>query len=266
MKLAFRTIAVAAATLLMSLPVLADWNPGDPFKMHYPQLPDPNGWDVLVRPPVFVADDFLCTETGPIAGVHLWGSFQRDLVGPLVNVHLSIHADDRTGSFSKPGALLWSRDFSPNEFTVRQWGTGDEGWLDPVDGVVLPHDHHGIYQININPITVDPFVQQQGNIYWLDVQVLSLDSLFGWKTSGSPHFEDDAVFGPGDPALWHPLVDPNTGQSLDMAFVIVPEPATLVLLMSGVIGVVALSRRVTVACACRALRRKRGSATTRLRM
>jgi hypothetical protein len=23
--------------------VLADWNPGDPHKMHFPQLPDPSG-------------------------------------------------------------------------------------------------------------------------------------------------------------------------------------------------------------------------------
>ena len=26
--------------------VLADWEPGDGHKMHYPQLPDPNGFDI----------------------------------------------------------------------------------------------------------------------------------------------------------------------------------------------------------------------------
>jgi len=29
-------------------PVRADWDPGDGHKMHFPQLPDPEGWDVRI--------------------------------------------------------------------------------------------------------------------------------------------------------------------------------------------------------------------------
>ena len=36
---------------------------------------------------------------------------------------------------------------------------------------------------------------------------------------------------------WRELIDPRTGISLDMAFVITPEPATLALLTLGAIAV-----------------------------
>ena len=62
----------------------------------------------------------------------------------------------------------------------------------------------------------------------------------GWKTS-LDHFMDDGVFfWPIGPSEWQPLIDPETGQTLDLAFVITPEPGTLMLLG---IGSVALLRR-----------------------
>lgn len=32
--------------LALGGPALADWQPGDGHKMHFPQLPDEDGWDV----------------------------------------------------------------------------------------------------------------------------------------------------------------------------------------------------------------------------
>lgn len=32
--------------LAFGVPALADWNPGDGHKMHFPQLPDEDGWNV----------------------------------------------------------------------------------------------------------------------------------------------------------------------------------------------------------------------------
>ena len=67
-----RTTVVALA--LVSLIVLsastagADWEPGDEHKMHFPQLPDPNGSDVRNEMGAMVfraADDWQCSQTGP---------------------------------------------------------------------------------------------------------------------------------------------------------------------------------------------------------
>jgi hypothetical protein len=202
--------------------------------MHWPQYPYAYGWDVQARPPLFLADDFLCTASGPVADIHIWGSFQADMEGPIVNVHASIHENipaDHVG-FSQPGEVLWQRDFGPGEFVVVPRGEGLRGWIDPLGGVVIPDDHQLSWQINITNIP-DPFVQEQGTTYWLDIQVDSLDSLFGWQTSVDG-WGDDAVYGLGDPVVWQPLFDPITNESLDFAFVItVPEPATLVLLSLG---------------------------------
>ncbi|MEZ6319424.1 MAG: PEP-CTERM sorting domain-containing protein, partial [Phycisphaerales bacterium] len=87
----------------------------------------------------------------------------------------------------------------------------------------------------------DPFYQEAGTIYWLDLSVITLDPLarVGWKTS-LDHFEDDAVWSVAGLG-WQELFDPFNGQSLDLAFVITPEPATAVLL--GVGTVLACRRR-----------------------
>ena len=70
-----KSILTLAAALITTSAALGDWNPGDPCKMHSPQRPDPVGWDVDVTSTVgypmrLLADDFLCTETGPLTGVH----------------------------------------------------------------------------------------------------------------------------------------------------------------------------------------------------
>ena len=46
--------------------------------MHFPQLPDPNGWDVSLMQPRIIADDWLCTGTGPVSDIHGWISVQED--------------------------------------------------------------------------------------------------------------------------------------------------------------------------------------------
>src|SRR5512137_3002215 len=100
------TVAVfAVLVMLVAVSARADWNVGDPYKMHYPQLPDlsPNGLDVKATAPKILADDFLCTQTGPITDVHIWGSWLYDRLpyDPATNqpdptaptFKLSIHAD-----------------------------------------------------------------------------------------------------------------------------------------------------------------------------
>ena len=221
-------------TLCISLSAgaLADWNPGDPYKTaNPPQLPDPNGWDVCLAHQT-VADDFMCGETGPITDVHFWFSYQQDLPSDIANVHLSIHSNIPIGGenpYSYPGQLLWSRDFTPGQFTTRFYGSGDQGWYCPAEDYWQRPDHTNFFQLNIANI-VNPFIQNQGVIYWLDIQVETSnpDRPLGWKTS-QDHWADAAVWWNGQ--LWLPMNDPELpdAPALDMAFVITPEPASLLL-------------------------------------
>jgi len=254
---------------LLAAPAWADWNEGDPYKMHYPQLPDPFGWDVsFAQTPL--ADDWECSQTGPVDDIHIWLSFQGDRApGPepfggvfgSVTIWSNVPAGvDPVLPWSHPGEALWgmSVDTRMPNVSLRPYASGDQGWFDPVTGLAVSGDHTGIWQLNIDPafdpsVGVAPFVQQRGEVYWLEFNLTAFDDQnpvpmeVGWKTSKSPHFMDDAVylFGTGPPPPWRELRDPFTSQSLDLAFVItgIPEPATVVLMMLGVVGVVALSRR-----------------------
>ncbi len=220
---------------------LGDWDPGQEFKMHFPQLPDPIGWDVSADQwrESIVADDWLCTASGPVSDIHIWGSWRQDQMVPIQAVHVSIHSDIPAGQaggppFSMPGQLLWERDFDAAQITVQDYGQGDQGFLvpeDPTGGGIFPDDHGLFHQINIDPIP-NPFIQEEGTIYWLDIQVIheTPNAWWGWKTS-QDHWNDNAVFwADGE---WLPLVDPRNQEPLDMAFVITPEPTTMILLASG---------------------------------
>ena len=235
------TLTCAGAVIAFASAAQADWNIGDPYKMHYPQLPDLSGWDVNFMQPKVLADDWRCTETGPVSAVHLWFSSRQDQPFQIASVHLSIHKDvpaTPTGGFSHPGELLWQTDLAPNYFNWRIWGTGQQGWYDPNLGTagVFPNDHLITWQLNV-PNIPDPFFQQVGNIYWLDVSLRAIgptgaETQLGWKTS-LEHFNDDAVWSDFNAAggvdSWNELRDPFTQQSLDLAFVVVPEPGAWML-------------------------------------
>jgi hypothetical protein len=211
------------------------WQSGDPHKMHFPQLPDPQGWDVDVTP-ALVADDWKCSETGPVTDIHFWYSWQGDKVGIIDRIHARIYsnipAGDSAYGYSVPGKLEWERVFGPDELNLRHWATGNQGFMNwriniqgwiMRDQVTTPNDHKDIYQCNICNIT-DPFIQQAGQIYWLILSITIRDPVgthIGWKTS-LDHFEDGVVFwgSPTGIGGWIELRDPQTEKSLDLAFVI----------------------------------------------
>lgn len=232
-----KMILCALSTLVLAAPAaLADWDVGDPHKMHYPQLPDPFGIDVSFRSPQVLADDWQCSETGPVSDVHFWFSALEDAEPVILNVHLSIHSNIPAGegtNYSRPGDLLWQGDFGPGDVTWRPAGTGQQGWYVPENGFYRPFDHNRFYQLNIVDLP-NPFIQQQGEVYWLDISISSQTPL-GWKTSISPQFMDTSVWGILPTPDWQPVYDPRVSvpQNLDLAFVITPEPASLVLVAVG---------------------------------
>lgn len=270
-RMAFAVLAALGLGLIGFAPVAkADWNPGDPYKMHFPQLPDltPNGVDVLATYGGYwfnpasqsyvqlgnkvLADDFMCTQTGPITDIHIWGSWLSDARDLNARFHLSIHSDIPAGvgglPYSTPGPTLWSMDLNPAH--QRFWGTASEQFYDPNSQRILGADTQ-VWQYNfyIDPLLA--FHQQAGMLYWLDVQYIPTEpfttTLFGWKTS-LQHFQDDGVYGDnlspgGDPSSWAELIYP-TGQSRDLAFVITtPEPSAFALTGLGAAALLAFRRR-----------------------
>src|ERR1700687_681497 len=63
------------------------------------------------------ADDFICTNTGPITDIHLWGSWLNDRVGTnSITFWLGIYDDVPASPLngpSHPGNLKWQQWFTP---------------------------------------------------------------------------------------------------------------------------------------------------------
>jgi hypothetical protein len=282
----FSTVALAVlvAVAFCSMPTLsfADWdpnNPADVAKAKWIQLPDlnPTGMDVLdtIQPisPVpsqwkTLADDFICTQSGPITDAHIWGSWLNNglpinsagLQDPgSLQFKISFWSDVQPNAavpYSHPGTMLWSGIFAPGQFQVNpNVIPAQEHFYDPNTGTIIGSDN-AVYQYNFNNL-VDAnglnFVQTVNTIYWFEVQAEvfnlpgAVPATFGWKTRDPlQHFMDDAVFadtngfnGPNI-SFWRDMVYPSghplAGQSFDLSFVLTtPEPSTFV--MAGVAGV-----------------------------
>jgi hypothetical protein len=237
--------AVVLLLLLNAFSASADWpNANTPKWIQYP---DPKGLDVLAgQPPavegplpLIIADDFECRNPGPITDIHIWASWFGDNATPNVPIPitLSIWTDFPTNAanpFSHPGSLLWHQTFLPTQYKVRAVQTANETFWDPgppPKGTILGPDHI-IYQYNFVP--TDPFYQQGSDAnpttYWLAVSAGTNTGNFGWKTTATNHWKDDAVWGhvqfDGYNAIgdWLDMHDPRdtsaNPQSLDMAFVL----------------------------------------------
>lgn len=232
---------------------LADWPNDDPTKwVQYPQIT--NGLNVLATQPIVLADDFLCTTSGPITDIHIWGSWRQDQIFPAPGFILSFWSDvptNQSNPFSHPGTLLWQTNFFPGTYIVSNWGpTVNEQFFDPVSTNILGPEFNLVqYNFDVDPAFA--FVQQESNVYWLAVTALGFDTnqfLFGWKTSTN-HWNDDAVYLDTEQGVWnelrYPLGHPQEFQSIDLAFALttVPEPGSLGLFLVALMGVLAMRRR-----------------------
>jgi len=178
-----KIIGIFVCTLLIltstSLTTLADWDEEDGHKMHWPQMPDPFGWDVdatyveQVWPQNVLADDWNCSETGWVKDIHFWGSWLGDNMGTIstftIAIHADIPADQSPTGYSMPGGTLWERMFDFGEWIEAGPWEGPQGWYDPAEGAIIPEDHFLYWQYNIFLDEEDWFWQEEGTIYWLAI-------------------------------------------------------------------------------------------------
>jgi len=213
---------------------VADWDEEDGHKMHWPQLPDPNGWDVYCTagllpqwPEVCLADDWQCPESGWIKDIHFWGSWYRDIVGIIdyfvIGIAENIPEDPPQNPYSKPGETLV--EWEIHDWIERGPYTGDQGWYWSYLPQWEPDDHQLYWQYNVFLDEEDWFWQEEGEIYWLFISAIvkaePVDQpLWGWKSTYEDlHFMDDAVWGRWYELYWIPLTYPS-GLTMDLAFVV----------------------------------------------
>jgi hypothetical protein len=237
------TLALAIAVAALAVPpAQADWPNANATK--WVQLPNttPTGLDVLAEKlpgstngAIILADDFLCTKTGPITDIHLWTSWLGNQPDQTISFTLGIWSDvpaitNAGGGVtpSHPGQMLWTENFLPGRYQLKYWTTSREQFFDPDVGILGPDT--AIWQYNFYP--TNPFTQAGTTaapiVYWLSMTAVSTGtattgSLIGWKTSTN-HWNDNAVFGHmGTNGLplgdWNELFSPQVpAVSLDLAF------------------------------------------------
>lgn len=213
-----KIVGILVMTLLITTGtiVVADWDEDDGHKMHYPQLPDPNGWDVDWDS-WFLGDDWTCSKDGNVRDIHFWYSWFKDKEYNITKIDVQIWSND-PGPPSMPKEELWSRTFYRNEFVIAGPWHGEQGWYMPYPHWWEKPNHEKYWQINIMDIS-EPFKQENGTTYWLLIRMPGSDfGMIGWKTSISKQYQDAAVFSwEGD---WFPIYAPITQEKLDLAFVI----------------------------------------------
>jgi hypothetical protein len=244
-------VIIITAMLVTGGATLADWDTGDPCV--YSQLPDTTGWDVYSEWQYGVADDWTAATSQNISDIHFWGSWKDDWPGSTGDIRIQIFSNNTSGSFPKPGTQLWDY-VAPKvgewKYTVRKFDNiGQQGWYDPrqTDEWDNPN-HQDMYQYNIQLPSADIFQQIAGETYWLQVSSNYDGCLWGWKSSvendnGAPAVFWDTYGHHG--WYWQQLKEPQgwcdlhnkTPVPLGMAFVLTPEPATLLLLAAGAAAV-----------------------------
>ncbi len=218
------SLAVSLLLLVSTLAALAHWDLGDGHKMHWPQLPrdlvypDVNGVDIAFQN-TRLADDWGCIESGPVSEIHVWVSwyYNQVLSVDLVGVRIWSNNPNGPGGYPIPDQLLWERMFNQSEISVRPMEAHLQGWFDYLGGDFSEANHDAWHQINIIDI-VDPFYQEEGVIYWLELEFPYTEYSIGWKVAGTTPFYGIALYWAGEwKEMWNPF-DPS--ERVNLSFVI----------------------------------------------
>jgi hypothetical protein len=196
----------------------------------YIQPPNFQGLDVWNSGPWVLADDFVCTNTGPVSDIHLWGSWAQDHQ-PDTNISfwLAVYDDvpaSATNLFSIPGNLLWNEQFPPGQYVQTFAGTGREAFLDPGPPNILGPESN-VWYYCFTPTNLTQYGSLTNpQVYWLMVYATlpsGSTNMYGWKTTTviSNDISVHAQWG-GSPPIgnpgWTRTFQASTGGPLDLAF------------------------------------------------
>jgi hypothetical protein len=203
----------------------------------YVQWPNLFGGFDVWNTPYLLADDFICTNTGPVSDIHLWGSWLNDQAQTNSIVFwLGIYDDVPTNAinqYSHPGTnLLWQQWFNPGQYAEMIWtNNAQEQFLDPGTSNTLGGDsvvwYYCFYPTNAFQQTGTP---TNSKTYWLAAYAqlpVGGNNNYGWKTATNQQ-HDISVHAPWPGAAptnnpgWTPTAyrPPTGGPSvpLDLAF------------------------------------------------
>ena len=203
-----------------------------------PNLIPGMGSDLNTTSGFLLADDFPCTNTGPITDIHLWGSWQNDQVDSGASFVLAIWSDvpnDPLTGTSHPGQLLWTQTFNPGDYAMCPYTSLQEGFYEIYQSGAGYSSLTG-YSTNLDYLCFNLFptngFTQAGTAaaptnYWLSVTEQASPGVqlyFGWKSSAQA-YNHQAVWGysfyvtdPANATNWTPTVDPVSSGALNLAF------------------------------------------------
>ncbi len=216
----------------------------EPSKWEQPPDRTVNGVDVgstNTENILTLADDFLCTRTGPITGITVYASWLADSMEPNSLFFVGLWSDNPTNQsnpFSKPATLLCEYPMMPGSYTAAPYFTVNPGewYYDPASQFQQANADRMIWKyyfplssyLNLCTVT-----QEEGRVYWVSVQWRSMEETpagyWGWKSS-STHYNDDAVWSLDvqDPRTWqelrYPVGHPYAPNSMDLAFAVDTGP------------------------------------------
>jgi len=198
-------------------------------------------WDSVTRPsqvtdgPWWLSDDFVCTNTGPITDIHLWGSWQNNAALPnsitfQLYVLDDVPANAVSNPFSHPGTnIVWHQTFPPGSYAEVIWNpNASEYFLDPGIPQILGGDNVVWYYCFYPTNLIQYGSPGQATNYWLAAFAelpAGTTNVFGWKSTTNVQ-NDISVHGawpgfgvPPTGLPWKPNFEsPGSQQPFDLAF------------------------------------------------
>ncbi len=187
--------------------------------------------DPVDNDPWVLADDFPCTNSGPITDIHLWGSWLSDQGDYYAIYTLAIWSDvpaTTNGAYNHPGQWLWTQTYYPGQYTFCLYTNRLEQFYNGVsvnNGSPRLGSSSNQFYLCFDVYPTNSFYQtgttNSPTNYWLSVTVQSSACYFGWKSSVAANTNAAVAAYSGNfypqPADWYPMTNAQ-GAPANLAF------------------------------------------------